>query len=86
MNGKIIRLVRDRGFGFIRDDDGKEVFFHSSAVKDGIFDSLSEGGLVEFEMGRDANSNRERAINVRVVVEQGRGIGTAVGTAAMDRS
>ena len=26
--GKIKKMVRDRGFGFIRGDDGKEVFFH----------------------------------------------------------
>jgi len=69
LNGKIVRMVRDRGFGFIRVEDGKEVFFHHSAVQDGVFDSMSEGGAVEFEMGRDSNSARERAINVRVVAE-----------------
>ena len=67
MNGKIVRLVRDRGFGFIRVEDGKEVFFHHTAVQGGGFDSMGEGGSVEFEMGRDSNSSRERAINVRVV-------------------
>lgn len=67
LNGKIARLVRDRGFGFIEVGGGKEVFFHRTAVQDGGFDSLSEGGSVEFDMGKDANSSRERAINVRVV-------------------
>lgn len=69
LTGKIIRLISDRGFGFIRAEDGTEVFFHHTAVQDSIFDSMREGGSVEFEMGRDARSNRERAINVRVVAE-----------------
>jgi cold shock protein len=69
LNGKIVRLVRDRGFGFIRVDGGKEIFFHSTAVLDGVFESMSEGGSVDFEMGRDASSDRERAINVRAVAE-----------------
>ena len=68
LNGKIVRLVRDRGFGFIQVGGGKEVFFHHTAVQDGVFDSMSEGGSVEFDMGQDSNSSRERAINVRVVV------------------
>jgi len=67
LNGKVVRLVRDRGFGFIQVEDGKEVFFHHTAVQDGIFDAMSEGGSVEFDMGRDSRSDRERAINVRVV-------------------
>jgi len=82
LTGKIIRLISDRGFGFIRAEDGSEVFFHHTAVADGTFDSMSEGGSVEFEMGRDPRSNRERAISVRVVAEQGGDSRAAVSTAA----
>ena len=39
-SGTIKRLVRDRGFGFIRDDAGQEWFFHRSSVQ-GSFDELS---------------------------------------------
>ena len=42
-SGTIKRLVRDRGFGFIRDEGGQEWFFHRSAVKEGSFDQLNEG-------------------------------------------
>ncbi|PYV01868.1 MAG: hypothetical protein DMG26_12605, partial [Acidobacteria bacterium] len=28
MRGTIKRVVRDRGFGFIHADDGREIFFH----------------------------------------------------------
>jgi cold shock protein len=67
LKGRIARLVRDRGFGFIQVEGGTEVFFHATAVQDGVFDSMSEGGSVEFDMGQDNRSNRERATNVRVV-------------------
>lgn len=49
--GKIKRLVPDRGFGFIRDMDSKqEFFFHRSSVeRPDRFDNLEEGDAVEFE-------------------------------------
>lgn len=46
--GKIKKMVRDRGFGFIRGDDGKEVFFHRSGLNPGEYDSLNEGDFVEY--------------------------------------
>ena len=46
--GRIKKMVRDRGFGFIRGEDGKEVFIHRSAVPTGIF--LDEGDKVEYEI------------------------------------
>ena len=66
MKGQIIRLVRERGFGFLRSEGGQEVFFHRTALQDGDFDSLRGDEPVEFDMGTDARSGRERAINLRV--------------------
>ncbi|HTV53499.1 MAG TPA: cold shock domain-containing protein, partial [Terriglobia bacterium] len=43
MEGTIKRLIRDRGFGFIRSEDGQEVFFHRSALQGLDFDGLTEG-------------------------------------------
>ena len=48
--GKIKKLVRDRGFGFISDTDGREVFFHKSGLVGGAFDTLTEDQVVEFEV------------------------------------
>ena len=48
-NGTIKRLVRDRGFGFIRDDGGQEWFFHRSSVKTETFEQLNEGQRVAFD-------------------------------------
>ena len=64
-NGKIKKLVRERGFGFISDTDGTEVFFHRSSLMDVEFDALSEEQSVEFET--EKSDKGPRAINVRVV-------------------
>lgn len=59
-NGTIKRLVRDRGFGFIRSEGGEEFFFHRSTVRGGAanFDTLNEGQRVEFEIGNSAKGPR----------------------------
>src|SRR4051795_3713278 len=62
-NGTIKRLVRDRGFGFIRDDGGQEWFFHRSAVQNGSFDHLNEGERVSFD--EEPSAKAPRAANVR---------------------
>jgi CspA family cold shock protein len=62
-NGTIKRLVRDRGFGFIRDDGGQEWFFHRSAVKTGAFESLNEGQRVSFD--EEPSAKGPRAGNIR---------------------
>jgi CspA family cold shock protein len=63
--GKITKIIRDRGFGFIGAEDGREVFFHMSSVVDGSFDNLSEGQDVEFEV--EKSQKGPRAKNVRVI-------------------
>jgi cold shock protein len=62
-SGMIKRLVRDRGFGFIRDDGGQEWFFHRSAVAQGVFDELAEGQRVSFD--EEESAKGPRAGNVR---------------------
>ncbi len=64
-SGTIKRLIRDRGFGFIRDTDGREIFFHQSSLVDAEFGSVNEGQDVEFEVEKSAKG--PRAINVRLV-------------------
>jgi CspA family cold shock protein len=67
--GKITRVVRDRGFGFIKmNDSNEEVFFHTTALVGGGFDDLQEGQAVEFNIQPDPrNPSRTRASDVRPV-------------------
>lgn len=39
----------DRGYGFLRTLDGREIFFHENAVAHGAFDELTVGTEVRFE-------------------------------------
>jgi len=66
--GKITRLVRDRGFGFIKAEDSNEdVFFHTTSLVGSVFDDLQEGQTVEFELQPDPrNPSRTRASDVRI--------------------
>ena len=62
--GKIKKLVRERGVGFISDTDGRELFFHQSGLVDAKFDSLNEEQAVTFEV--ESSDKGPRAISVRV--------------------
>jgi len=63
MQGTIKKVVRDRGFGFIHADDGREIFFHRSSLQRLNFDTLMEGEKVEFDV--EPGEKGPRAINVR---------------------
>jgi cold shock protein len=63
MQGTIKRVIRDRGFGFIRSAEGQEVFFHRSGLQNLNFDSLKEGDNVEFDLERGEKG--PRAVNVK---------------------
>jgi CspA family cold shock protein len=65
LKGKIRKLIRDRGFGFITVEDGKDVFFHRTALAEGDFDALVEGTSVEFD--KQMEPKGPQAVNVRVV-------------------
>ena len=67
MKGKIKKLIRERGFGFITAEDGTEVFFHRSALQDINFDTLEEGNSIEFDL--EKGDKGPRAVNVRVITE-----------------
>jgi cold shock protein len=65
MNGTVSRVMIDKGFGFIKGDDGQEYFVHRSALRDGsVFENLRDGQPVTFDATR--GDKGLRAENVRV--------------------
>ena len=65
--GKIKKIVQERGFGFISDTDGREVFFHQSGLVGVTFDSLKEEQKVEFEI--ENSPKGPRAISISIAKE-----------------
>lgn len=64
MNGTVIRLFSDKGYGFIKGEDGKEYFFHRSALKNAPYSRLEEGTEVTFEDADTAKGLRAEDIYV----------------------
>lgn len=55
-----------KGFGFIRPDDGSaDVFVHVSAVERAGLSSLNEGQKISFEVVTDRRSGKPAADNLR---------------------
>jgi len=59
-------MIRDRGFGFVRSEDGSEVFFHHSSLPRGVFDTIQDGQEMEFEIETDTQGRGQRATNVEL--------------------
>ncbi len=62
--GKIKKLISDRGFGFINDSDGRDVFFHQGGLVDVKFSDLNVDDVVEFDV--ETSEKGPRAVNVHV--------------------
>ena len=59
MEGTVTWFNDSKGYGFIQQNEGEDVFVHFSAIEADGFRTLSEGKVVEFEilkseMGRQA--------------------------------
>jgi len=62
-HGKIKMYNEDKGFGFIRPDDGSnDVFFHVSSLREG--DEVTVGKAVTFETGVDPKSGKTKAVSL----------------------
>ncbi len=48
--GRVKWFNAERGFGFIEQEDGPDVFVHFSTIQEEGFKSLEEGEEVEFEI------------------------------------
>lgn len=65
-NGIVKWFNAEKGFGFIKNDDGSDdLFVHFSQIQSDGYKSLDEGQRVQFDSEVDPkNSSKMRAINV----------------------
>jgi CspA family cold shock protein len=63
MRGTVKWFSDEKGFGFIQQDGGEDVFVHHSGIVGTGYKSLSEGQIVEFEVSRGQKGLQ--ATNVR---------------------
>lgn len=49
-NGKVKWFNNSKGYGFIQQEDGTDIFVHFSAIQGDGYKTLEEGQAVEFEV------------------------------------
>ena len=66
MSKGTIARVMDRGFGFIKTEEGADLFFHRNDLEGVEFNSLQEGQEVEYEKS-EGKEGRPAAVKVRLI-------------------
>lgn len=63
-HGKVIKLFRDDGYGFIETSDGTDVYFHENAVAEGGFSALHVGDEVRLVVAPEEGERGPQASTV----------------------
>jgi CspA family cold shock protein len=62
MTGEVAKVIPDRGFGFIRADDGQDFFFDANEFREGGIETLDRGDRVRFELAESPRGPRARDV------------------------
>ena len=65
LKGKIKWFDDDKGYGFIKGEDGKDIFVHYSTIREEGHKTFSEGEEVEFEV-----VNTDKGLQAKNVVKK----------------
>lgn len=63
MKGEVLRFNKDKGYGFIKGENGSDIFFHYSQLVMEGFKDIAVGSKVEFDL--EESPKGLRANNVK---------------------
>lgn len=67
VNGTVKWFDKEKGFGFIQQEDGADVFAHFSQIQTNGFKSLEDGEKVTFEV--EQGQRGLQAVNITKITE-----------------
>lgn len=62
-HGTVIRIFPEEGFGFLTDEEGREIYFHRNAVLEPGFDSLAVGAVVRYAVEQGLEGPQASAVD-----------------------
>lgn len=65
MLGKVKRFNNEKGYGFIKTENGKDLFFHYSELQMEGYKTVEQGQNVEFEVIETEKGLR--AVNIKII-------------------
>ncbi len=66
-HGRIVRLFKEEGYGFIQSSEGQEIYMHRNALADGEFEALSEGDEVRYAVHEGEGEKGPQASTVHPI-------------------
>ena len=67
MVGTVKWFTNQKGYGFIKDSEGKDVFVHYSEIQMDGYKNLNDGDIVGFEIA-ESSTGRNQAVNVTPII------------------
>jgi ribosomal subunit interface protein len=66
-HGRVVRLFREQGYGFIATPEGQEIYFHRNSVLNDGFGQLEVGNEVRYAVAEGEGENGPQASTVRLI-------------------